>query len=72
MEGECNHRFITVQFAAKAAFVEEESAKHAALTLLINHFESNPEPVLKRFLGNPAALAGVSIVAWNCNILLER
>jgi len=62
MEGECNHRFIAVQFAAKAAFVEEESAKHAALTLLINHFESNPEPVLKRFLGNPAALAGVSIV----------
>ncbi len=62
LEGECDHRFRTVQFAAEAAFVKEESAKREALTLMIRHFEPNPEPVIKRFLGSPEAVSDVAVV----------
>lgn len=57
IHGECDHRYRTVQFAADASFVADESAKRAALTLLIRHLESDPEPVIKRLLGRPEPLA---------------
>ena len=65
LEGECDHRYRTVQFAAEAIFVQEESAKRAALALMIRHFEPNPEPVIERFLGNPEAVSNVAVVRLN-------
>lgn len=65
LEGECDHSFRTVQFAAEATFVQDESAKREALALLIRHFERNPDPVIDRLLGHPEAIAKVAIVRLN-------
>lgn len=62
MDGDCDHRYRTVQFAAVASIVSDESAKREALSLLIRHLESDPEPVLKRLLGRPEPVAAVTIV----------
>lgn len=62
IDGECDHRYRTVQFAADASFVADESAKRTALDLLIRRLESDPEPVLKRLLGRPEPLPAVTIV----------
>lgn len=62
IDGDCDHRYRTVQFAAEAAFVTDESAKREALTLLIRHLESDPEPVIKRLLGRPESVAAVTVV----------
>lgn len=62
IDNECDHRYRTVQFAADASFVTDDTAKRAALTLLIRHLESNPEPVLQQLFGRAEAMAAVTVV----------
>ncbi len=49
-DGECLHDFRTVQFAGTVTFVEHADLKRAALDLMIDQLESDPEPAKARFV----------------------
>jgi hypothetical protein len=48
--GECSHAYRTVQFKGKITFLENYEAKKNALEKMIRRFESNPEPLLEKFI----------------------
>lgn len=61
LPGKCDHAFRTVQFRGSATVIEEPTAKRAALMLMIEQLEPEPEPVKQRF-DNEAALARATLV----------
>ena len=48
LDGKCDHAFRTVQFLGKVTFVEDPEEKRYALSLMIDHLESDPETVKRR------------------------
>ncbi|WP_371803130.1 pyridoxamine 5'-phosphate oxidase family protein [Candidatus Lokiarchaeum ossiferum] len=48
LEGECDHAFTTLHFEGKFEFQEDIEIKRKALIMMIERFESDPEPIKKR------------------------
>ena len=48
LEGECDHAFVTLQFEGTFEFQEDLEVKRKALIMMIERFESDPEPMKKR------------------------
>ena len=61
LPGKCDHAFRTVQFRGSAFVIEDPAAKRAALMLMIEQLEPDPEPVKQRF-DNEASLARATLV----------
>jgi hypothetical protein len=71
LAGECDHAARTVQFRARASFLESAEAKRRALTLMIDQLEPEPEPVKARSLKAPR-IAGVVIVSLQVETLTGK
>lgn len=61
LPGKCDHAFRTVQFRGRATIIEDPVAKRAALMLMIEQLEPDPEPMKKHF-DNAASLARATLV----------
>lgn len=61
IQGECSHKYQTVQFYGKAEFVPDGDGKREALTMLIDQLEEDSEPVKKKFI-NESNLEKVNMV----------
>jgi len=61
VNGDCSHRYRTVQFDGKAELVSDPGEKLHAFKLLIETLEPEPGPVKEKLLGQ-AQLEGVAIV----------
>ena len=48
-DGECDHAFRSVHFRGRVTFLEGDADKRHAVNLMIDHLESDPETVKKRF-----------------------
>lgn len=59
-DGKCDHAFRSVQFQGRVVFVEDAAEKRRALTLMIEHLESDPEAVKARLV-TAQAIAKVTI-----------
>lgn len=59
--GACDHAYRTVQFRGRVTFIEDISAKHHALSLMIDQLEPDPAPIKARPL-NPKRLANVTVL----------
>lgn len=60
LDGQCDHAYRSIHFAGRVTFVEEMKAKRHALSLMIEHLESNPEAMKARLLTSEK-LTGVTI-----------
>ncbi|MFP4344027.1 MAG: pyridoxamine 5'-phosphate oxidase family protein [Anaerolineales bacterium] len=69
--GECDHAARTVQFRARATFLESAEAKRRALALMIDQLEPDPEPVKARTLKAPR-IAGVTVVSLQVETLTGK
>ncbi len=69
--GECDHAARTVQFRARATFLESAEAKRRALALMIDQLEPEPEPVKARSLKAPR-IAGVTIISLQVETLTGK
>ena len=50
LQGECNHAYRTVQFKGTAVQITDVDAKRAALHLMIDQLEADPDPMKKQFI----------------------
>jgi nitroimidazol reductase NimA-like FMN-containing flavoprotein (pyridoxamine 5'-phosphate oxidase superfamily) len=50
VDGECDHAFRTVQFPGVASRIEGSDAKAAALAIMVDQLESEPDDVKKRLI----------------------
>ncbi len=48
LEGKCSHAFRSVQFRGAVSFLEDPEEKRAALELMIDRLESDPDPVKQK------------------------
>jgi nitroimidazol reductase NimA-like FMN-containing flavoprotein (pyridoxamine 5'-phosphate oxidase superfamily) len=61
IDGECNHAFRSVHFRGRVTFLESDADRRHAISLMIDHLESNPETVKQRF-AKPDALDDAVLV----------
>ncbi len=59
--GECSHAYRAVMFEGVVEWVEETQAKQAALGLMIEKYEADPEPTKERLLG-AKGLTGTTVL----------
>ncbi len=59
--GKCDHGFRSVHFWGHASLVQDPEAKRAALCLMIDQLEPDPEPVKKKLVTD-ASLKSVTIL----------
>jgi uncharacterized protein len=62
LNGRCDHAYRTVHFAGQVEWLQDPAEKRHALELMIEHFESDPEPVKRKLLGENR----VAAVAIGC------
>lgn len=48
--GQCSHAYRSVMFQARAEFIEDLSAKRAALAKMIVHADPDPEPMIQKLV----------------------
>ncbi|MBN2003038.1 MAG: pyridoxamine 5'-phosphate oxidase family protein [Anaerolineae bacterium] len=48
LDGKCSHAFRAVQFRGTVSFLEDAEEKRAALELMIDHLESDPDMVKQK------------------------
>lgn len=60
LTGECSHAFRSVQFRGRVSFLEDGTQKRAALVMMIDRLEPDPEPV-KRKQVTDASIARVTV-----------
>ncbi len=60
LPGQCTHAFRCVEFRGSVAFLETNTEKRLALTVMIEQLEPDPEPVKARTL-TEQRVAGVTI-----------
>ena len=71
LAGECDHAARTVQFRARATFLESAEAKRRALALMIDQLEPEPEPMKARTLKAPR-IAAVTVVSLKVEALTGK
>lgn len=54
LDGKCSHAFRTVQFRGVASFLEDAGEKRAALELMIDQLEPDPDPVKQKQITDKA------------------
>ena len=50
LPGQCSHAYRSVMFKAKAQFIESIEEKRTALSLMIEHADSDPEPLKQKLV----------------------
>lgn len=50
VQGDCSHRYRTVQFKGRAELISETKKKRAALNIMIEHLEDDPEKGKREFI----------------------
>ena len=50
IDGDCNHAYLSVQFRGSVTLLDDYGEKEAALSLMIEQLESDPQPVKNRLL----------------------
>ena len=66
VQGECEHRFRSVVIRGTDEILSDFETKKHALNVLVDHLESDPEPVKARTMGKPEQIHSVG--AWKIRI----
>jgi nitroimidazol reductase NimA-like FMN-containing flavoprotein (pyridoxamine 5'-phosphate oxidase superfamily) len=65
-QGECNHKYQTVQFLGEVSFMRDREEKLSALNMLIEQLEEDPESLKEKYI-NENSLDKVNMVSIKVN-----